>query len=126
MGYPLVTLCFTLTYITNHPSPKLHSSELPTSGPLSCANDALPWIIFVRDRVTFEREFPHWHIELVKPIMPFRYLLSGGVSLRSLNPSLSAVSMEAKADYPAPLDDEEVQRLLGTEKQQPHHQDIIL
>ena len=80
----------------------------------------------MRDRVTFEREFPHWHIELVKPIMPFRYLLSGGVSLRSLNPSLSAVSMEAKADYPAPLDDEEVQRLLGTEKQQPHHQDIIL
>jgi hypothetical protein len=34
--------------------------------------------------------------------------------------------MEAKADYPAPLDDEQVQRCWEPEKQQPHHQDIIL
>jgi hypothetical protein len=38
------------------------------------ANDALPWIIFARDRLKFEQEFPDWRIETIKPIMPFRYL----------------------------------------------------
>jgi hypothetical protein len=38
---------------------------------------------FVRDRLKFEEEFPEWEIELIQPIMPFRYLLSGGLSLRT-------------------------------------------
>jgi SAM-dependent methyltransferase len=63
--------------------------ELPISGPLSGANDALPWIIFARDRQKFEQEFPQWQIEVIRPIMPFRYLVSGGVSLCSLTPSWS-------------------------------------
>ena len=66
--------------------PEAVAWELPSSGPLSGANDALPWIIFARDRLKFEQEFPQWQIEMIKPIMPFRYLLSGGVSLRSLSP----------------------------------------
>ena len=49
----------------------------------------LPWIIFARDRLKFEDEFPDWQIDLIRPIMPFRYLLSGCVSLRSLTPSWS-------------------------------------
>jgi SAM-dependent methyltransferase len=69
--------------------PEALSWDLSNRGPLSGANDALPWIIFARDRIIFEREFPHWRIELIKPIMPFRYLLSGGVSLRSLAPGWS-------------------------------------
>ncbi len=70
-------------------APESLSWELPTRGPLSGANEALAWIIFARDRLEFEREFPHWRIELIKPMMPFRYLLSGGLSLRSLAPSWS-------------------------------------
>ena len=62
---------------------------LPISGPLSGGNDALPWIIFARDRTKFEREFPHWRIEAIRPMMPFRYLFSGGVSRRSLAPGWS-------------------------------------
>lgn len=62
------------------------SWELPISGPLSGANDALPWIIFARDRAKFEQEFSQWQIELIEPFMPFRYLVSGGVSLRALAP----------------------------------------
>ncbi len=69
--------------------PESPSWELPTGGPLSSANDALPWIIFNRDRLQFEREFRYWQIELIKPIMPFRYLVSGGISLRSLVPGWS-------------------------------------
>jgi uncharacterized membrane protein len=36
-----------------------------------------------------EREFPHLRIELIRPIMPFRFLLSGGVSLRIRAPGWS-------------------------------------
>jgi SAM-dependent methyltransferase len=69
--------------------PETASWELPVTGPLSGANGALPWVIFARDRVKFEQEFPHWRIETIKPIMPFCYLLSGGVSLRGLAPGWS-------------------------------------
>jgi SAM-dependent methyltransferase len=62
--------------------------EFPSTGPLSGANGALPWIVFRRDRAIFERDFPHGQIERVDPIMPLRYLLSGGVSMRSLMPSM--------------------------------------
>lgn len=60
--------------------------EFAAGGPLSAANGALPWIMFVRDRVRFERECPQWNVELVRPGWPLRYLVSGGVSLRSLAP----------------------------------------
>ncbi len=55
-----------------------------TGGPLTCANNALPWIIFQRDREKFNRRFPEWRIKHIHPFMPFRYLLAGGISLRSL------------------------------------------
>ncbi|MGH8458125.1 MAG: class I SAM-dependent methyltransferase [Nevskiales bacterium] len=63
--------------------------EFPSSGPLSGANGALPWIIFERDRAQFEREFPEWSIQGIELLTPFRYLLSGGISMRSLMPGWS-------------------------------------
>src|SRR5439155_11838663 len=66
--------------------PRAMRWEFETSGPLSGANGALPWIIFQRDRQQLEQEFPEWHVESVRPMMPLRYLLSGGVSMRSLVP----------------------------------------
>jgi len=57
-----------------------------SEGPLSGANGALPWIVFERDRATFEEEFSELQIERVEPFLPFRYLLSGGVGMRSLMP----------------------------------------
>jgi SAM-dependent methyltransferase len=64
--------------------------ELASTGPLSSANGALPWILFARDRERFERQFPEWDIVGVVPCMPFRYLLSGGVSVRSLVPPFTS------------------------------------
>lgn len=61
----------------------------PSVGPLSGANGALPWIVFQRDRALFQREFPQLRPVEVRPFMPIRYLLSGGVSLRSLMPGWS-------------------------------------
>jgi SAM-dependent methyltransferase len=63
--------------------------RLPPGGPLSAANGALPWILFERDRARFEREFPEWSIRPVELLMPFRYLVSGGVSTRNLMPGWS-------------------------------------
>jgi len=56
-------------------------------GPLSGANGALPWIIFERDRAIFELQFPELQVSRVEPLMPFRYLVSGGVSMRTLMPA---------------------------------------
>jgi SAM-dependent methyltransferase len=64
--------------------------EFPSSGPLSGANGALPWILFERDKAWFQHEFPQWTIASITPLMPFRYLLSGGVSLRGLVPAWSS------------------------------------
>jgi SAM-dependent methyltransferase len=63
--------------------------EFPDGGRLSSANGALPWIVFQRDRATFEREFPEWRLDAVDLSVgaPLRYLLSGGVSLIGLTPA---------------------------------------
>jgi SAM-dependent methyltransferase len=89
---PWVTPWSRIVYTRLHHEPfqpETASWELPGSGPLSGANGALPWVIFARDRLRFEQEFPQWRIDLIKPIMPVRYLLSGGVSLRGLTPGWS-------------------------------------
>ena len=58
-------------------------------GPLSAANGALPWIVFERDRKRFESEFPGVRIRSVEGLMPFRYLVCGGISMRSLMPGFT-------------------------------------
>jgi len=63
--------------------------ESPTSGPLRGANVALPWILFHRDRERFENEMPQWRIRSIEPLMPLRYLVSGGVSKGTLVPAWS-------------------------------------
>lgn len=60
--------------------------EIPSTGPLSGANGALPWIIFERDRADFEAMFPEWQINRIEPMMPIAYLFSGGVSMRGFMP----------------------------------------
>ncbi len=66
--------------------PEAREWSFPSTGPLSGANGALPWILFERDRAQFEGEFPQWAVRTIRPQMPFRYLVSGGVSMRSLMP----------------------------------------
>ena len=86
---PWVTPWSQLVYTHLHHEPfRPDAAEwgFPPRGPLSGANGALPWIMFARDRAQFEREFPEWHIDVIERMMPFRYLVSGGVSLRSLMP----------------------------------------
>ena len=69
--------------------PDAQEWSLPAGGRLSAANDALPWILFERDRERWEAEFPDLSIKMVRPFMPFRYLVSGGVSMRSVMPGFA-------------------------------------
>ena len=55
--------------------------------PLSMGNGALSWIVFHRDRLVFEQEFTQLRIVRCRCHTPFRYLLSGGLTLRQLVPS---------------------------------------
>lgn len=78
------------THLHHEPfRPDAETWEFPSTGPLSGANGALPWILFHRDHETFRREFPTLRVISIEPTMPFRYLLSGGVSLRALAPAWS-------------------------------------
>jgi hypothetical protein len=86
---PWVTVWSTLVYRFLHHEPfcpKAVAWEFPAQGPLSGANAALPWIIFARDRSRFCHEFTELILRKLELIMPFRYLLSGGVSKISLCP----------------------------------------
>lgn len=60
--------------------------SIPSSGLLSGANGALPWIVFERDRKIFDELFPEFKIISIQYHTPFRYLLSGGVSFRQVVP----------------------------------------
>lgn len=70
-------------------APEVAEWNLPATGPLSSANGALPWIVFCRDRHRFEQDFPSWEVMTIQPMMPFLYLLSGGISLRVTLPEAS-------------------------------------
>ncbi|MBN2308515.1 MAG: class I SAM-dependent methyltransferase [Candidatus Hydrogenedentes bacterium] len=67
-------------------TPGMEEWRVTGDGPLTGSDEALPWVIFERDRARFEEEFPVWRVDAVTPACPFRYLLSGGVSMRSLMP----------------------------------------
>lgn len=92
MVEPWVTRWSRLIYEHLHHEPFLPGQtewKFPHSGPLSGANGALPWILFERDREKFAKEFPALQITKIRVMMPFRYLVSGGVSMRDLMPDWS-------------------------------------
>jgi SAM-dependent methyltransferase len=64
--------------------------KLPPGGPLSMANGALPWIIFIRDRARFEAAFPDLRILSITGVHPVLYLLSGGFTAPQLVPGFLA------------------------------------
>ena len=60
---------------------------LASAGPLSSANGALPWIVFVRDRLgQLATEHPALSVLKTQIHSPFKYLLTGGLSFKSLVP----------------------------------------
>lgn len=86
---PWMTIWSRLVYTRLHHEPFIPNAprwEFESTGRLSGANGALPWIIFERDRQIFELEFHQLEILDVGLTMPFRYLVSGGFSRIALMP----------------------------------------
>ncbi|MCP4678036.1 MAG: class I SAM-dependent methyltransferase [Deltaproteobacteria bacterium] len=83
-------------------NPESPDWTLEASGPMSSANGALPWIVFVRDRTRFESEFPDLEIRRIEPHTAFLYLLSGGVSMRSLVPGFAFGTCRAAEGFMGP------------------------
>lgn len=86
---PWVSPWSTFVYTRLHHEPFFADADpaAPLSGgPLSAANGAIPWVVFERERASFDALAPAWRIDRIRPMMPFRYVVSGGVSMRSLMP----------------------------------------
>ena len=86
---PWITPWSRFIYTHFHPEPcrpQAADWHFPAGGPLSCANQALPWIVFKRDRRRFQTRCGPWEIALLELHSPFRYLLSGGFSFPNVLP----------------------------------------
>ncbi len=73
-----------------HPEPYRPDApdwRFPTTGSPYDSNQAMSWIVFVRDRARFEREFPGLRIESIRPLPWLVYLFCGGVMRRSMIPA---------------------------------------
>lgn len=71
------------------------SWETPVAGPMNGANQALSYIIFVRDRAEFERKHPTLKIVHLERCGNYlSYLLSGGLNFRQLCPDVLSPFVE--------------------------------
>ena len=61
--------------------------KIKGKGPLSDANNALPSVIFERDRSKYQKLFPNLNLTVFTPHTPFLYLLSGGLKKTQFVPS---------------------------------------
>lgn len=77
-------------HASEHFNPDQRMWESSSSmGVMSNANQALSYIVFVRDRKIFESEFPDLEIVKTYPLKNYmRYLLSGGLNFRQLVPDI--------------------------------------
>jgi SAM-dependent methyltransferase len=72
-------------------------------GPAAGANQAQSYIVFKRDRVQFDLEFPELELVLDKPHTHLLYFISGGVNFRQLAPDSFAPLVKLAEQTLAPL-----------------------
>lgn len=94
---PAITLVSFLVYRFLHPEP-VRMSEDPLAGGAEPAadrdpfdsNQAIPTLLFERQRTRFQQEFPGLELLTAERFSPFSYLLSGGFRRWSLLPASKA------------------------------------
>lgn len=103
---PANTLFSRLIYKNFHHEPFMPSSpvwQIAGTGPLSDANGAIPWMVFQRDYDKFEKLYPTLKLVKFKEHTPYKYLLSGGLSMKSLVPAWSFGLIDVIEKITAPL-----------------------
>lgn len=84
---PVASFVFRRLFRTEGFDKRYGSWETPVSGPMNGANQALSYIVFVRDRAVFERLYPSLRIVHQEPCVNYlRYIASGGLNFRQLLP----------------------------------------
>jgi len=69
-----------LRYLHHEPfRPRATDWHFETSGPLSGANGALAWMVFVRDYHKVTKQFPNLRLCRYQPFAPLTYWLTGGL-----------------------------------------------
>lgn len=84
---PFATFLYKRLFRTEGFDKTYPSWETPLTGPMNGANQALSYLVFIRDRKEFERKHPSLkmvHHEVVGNYL--KYLLSGGLNFRQLLP----------------------------------------
>ena len=85
---PFATFVFKRLFRSETFDKTVLSWETPAAGPMNGANQALSYIVFIRDRAQFERKHPSLtiaHQQIAGNYL--RYLLSGGLNFRQLLPN---------------------------------------
>jgi SAM-dependent methyltransferase len=78
--------------------------ETPVAGPMSGANQALSYIVFVRDRARFQREHPSLRVVHQETVGSYlRYVVSGGLNFRQLLPNWSTGAVRLMETLTSPL-----------------------
>jgi len=84
---PFATFLFKRLFRTEGFDKSFPSWQAPVAGPMNGANQALSYIVFVRDRGDFECKYPTLKIvHQVRVGNYLKYLLSGGLNFRQLCP----------------------------------------
>jgi SAM-dependent methyltransferase len=108
MVEPANTVWSRFIYRHFHPEPfdpTVSDWRLPPGGPLSMANVALPWIVFCRDRMRYDREYPDLEVVKIECFGPMLYVLSGGVTHRQMLPDLLYSAVRWGEELLTPLND---------------------
>jgi SAM-dependent methyltransferase len=88
---PFATFLYKRLFRTEGFDKAYPSWETPVAGPMNGANQALSYIVFVRDRELYERKYPSLKIVHQATVGNYlKYLLSGGLNFRQILPDSSA------------------------------------
>lgn len=101
---PFARFLYKRLFRTEGFDPSYSSWETPLAGPMNGANQALSYIVFIRDRCKFNEKHPNLeivHQELVGNFL--RYLLSGGLNFRQIIPDSLISVIKLMEKFISPL-----------------------
>ena len=91
---PFATFLFKRLFRTEGFDKNFSSWETPVEGPMNGANQALSYIVFVRDRAELERKHPSLKIVHEQRVGNYlKYVISGGLNFRQLLPDSMTVAV---------------------------------
>jgi SAM-dependent methyltransferase len=93
---PAATFVYRRLFRTEGFEKEVPTWETPSSGPMHGANQALSYIVFVRDRARLEGHFPSLRLIHREPVGNYlRYLCSGGLNFRQIVPDFATPLLRA-------------------------------